>query len=482
MASKTTKTIEYGDFQTPEHLAMDIAKLLKNVNFEPKSIIEPTCGTGVFIKASLEHFPNVKQVWGLDINPEYIETAKKVISPYKSRCKINFTVGDFFSTDFQITRKAFLEPILIIGNPPWVTNTAMSAIRGSNLPTKSNILKLNGLAAKTGQSNFDISESIILHLLNDFQIFNGKLAMICKAKVGRKILLYASKERIPISGSEMFLIDSNEFFSTNVSSCVFISNLTRGKKTDYSCRLYSSVKKPVYLRDICYIDQRLVSNPQIYKKYQYLSGTDSFIWRSGVKHDCTKILVLKRKDNKIVNGLKEKVNIEDKFLFPLLKASDIANGRTSSTNKWIIIPQRRIGEETSTIEYKAPKTWEYLLSHEKFFSKRRSSVYNNQPRFSIFGLGSYTFAKWKIAIAGLYKNIVFRIVGPLEGKPVIFDDTCYFLPFDTEKETQTTYELLTTKKAQNFLESLIFWDNKRPITKEILESLNLDVLAKEVKF
>ncbi|WP_295394999.1 hypothetical protein, partial [uncultured Thiodictyon sp.] len=100
--------------------------------------------------------------------------------------------------------------------------------------------------------------------------------------------------------------------------------------------------------------------------------------------------------------------------------------------------------------------------------------------FSIFGVGPYSFKKWKIAISGLYKTLNFNLIGPLDGKPVAFDDTVNFLSFDSEEEARFIYRLLTSDIALEFLGSMIFWDEKRPITTEILRRLSLKEVAREV--
>ena len=118
-----------------------------------------------------------------------------------------------------------------------------------------------------------------------------------------------------------------------------------------------------------------------------------------------------------------------------------------------------------------------------YLDNRKSKIYKNQPRFSIFGVGSYTFKPWKIAICGLYKRLEFRLIGKLSEKPVVFDDTVYFLSFDNEETAQKTFEILTSPAAINYYSSLIFWDEKRPIKSSILNSLNLTALMEaEVGF
>lgn len=59
----------------------------------------------------------------------------------------------------------------------------------------------------------------------------------------------------------------------------------------------------------------------------------------------------------------------------------------------------------------------------------------------------------------------------------MMDDTCYFLPFDDEKSARVAFRCLTSKQAISFFQSIIFWDEKRPIKKPVLDSLDLEKLA-----
>ena len=128
----------------------------------------------------------------------------------------------------------------------------------------------------------------------------------------------------------------------------------------------------------------------------------------------------------------------------------------------------------------APRTWDYLNKHASLLNSRASSIYRNRPQFSIFGVGDYSFASWKVAISGFYKFLNFNVVGPFEGKPVVFDDTCYFLSCENEDEATCLAEILNSQPAKEYFSSLIFWDAKRPITMDLLRSLNIDALAQEL--
>ncbi len=107
----------------------------------------------------------------------------------------------------------------------------------------------------------------------------------------------------------------------------------------------------------------------------------------------------------------------------------------------------------------------------------RSKVYDGRPPFSIFGVGDYAFAPHKVAVAGLHKGSRFRAIGPVGGRPVLLDDTCYFLPCESQREARRIARALNGAAAQSLLKSLCFADAKRPVTKAILSRIDLDQLT-----
>lgn len=69
-------------------------------------------------------------------------------------------------------------------------------------------------------------------------------------------------------------------------------------------------------------------------------------------------------------------------------------------------------------------------------------------------------------------------MGPHQGRPVVLDDTCYFLGFDDAAAAKRAAKALGSELARDFFSARIFWDNKRPITKAILQSLDLAALGR----
>jgi hypothetical protein len=225
-------------------------------------------------------------------------------------------------------------------------------------------------------------------------------------------------------------------------------------------------------------DGRLLSDVGAYDKWHHLAANGLSGWRSGVKHDCSKIFELTRQNETYTNGFGERFELESELMYPLLKSSDLARGR--QPRKWMLVPHRSMQEDVSLLREKAPKVWRYLESHKNLLEKRGSSIYRSRHSFSIFGVGAYSFAPWKVATSGLYKELRFVKVPRFEGRPVVLDDTCYAFPCQAQEECDLLSDMLSSAPAREFLTAFVFWDSKRPITAEILNRLDLKALGTEL--
>ncbi|MFN6568671.1 SAM-dependent methyltransferase [Dendronalium sp. ChiSLP03b] len=467
--------IEYGDFQTPLELANKVCQKLVELEVIPDIIVEPTCGIGNFIEAASESFKSANKIFGVEVNYKYVEKIKannKLLND--KRIKIKY--GDFFQFNWSSIIGRSNDKILVIGNLPWVTNSQQGSINGDNLPKKSNFQNYSGLDAITGKSNFDISEWMLIQVVQWLQRREGYLAILCKSSVARKILSYIRSQKLNLAYCANYKIDAKKYFDATVEACLLLCKFDSNSQ-NYFCDVFSNLETSDYYR-IGYWNNVLVRDINTFEKVQKLYDKQSKIkWRSGIKHDCASVMEFSKINNTLINGLGETVDIEETYLFPLLKGSYVAQNKTNNTNRYVLVTQRFVGEAIEYIKDSAPKTWNYLETHSKYLDKRKSKIYQDNPRFSIFGVGSYTFAPWKIAICGLYKKLEFRMIGKINDKPTIFDDTVYFLSYDDENTASQTFKLLTSSLAKDFYSSLIFWDEKRPIKSSILNNLNLGALA-----
>jgi hypothetical protein len=70
----------------------------------------------------------------------------------------------------------------------------------------------------------------------------------------------------------------------------------------------------------------------------------------------------------------------------------------------------------------------------------------------------------------------------LNNQPIMVDDTCNFIPCFSQDEADLIFNLLNSDESLAYLNSVIFWDSKRPITTEILNNIDLSKIASEKGF
>jgi hypothetical protein len=473
---KTTQTKskkEFGYFQKPLELSELMVDILKGLCFSPNIIVEPTCGVGnILIKAHNSFSP--QKTIGIETNKEYCMALREKLNGKQNLSILNRDIFIYFDRIKDEIKPN--EVCLFIGNPPWVTNSELGSMDSKNIPVKTNLKNLRGIDAITGKSNFDISEFIIIKLIEEFNCNKSIFAFLCKTSVARNILKYCWQNRIHYHDAFIFPIDSKKYFNAAVDACYFIIDASK-KGIKKECIVYDSIENRLYKNKIGFYQERLIGNIDSFLSYNYLGKSD-YIWRNGIKHDCSKVMEFDIAGSKLINGYGEEADIEDDLVYPLLKSSDIANGKIKVRKK-VLVTQKQVGEETNYIKDKYPKTWKYLHGYIEDFNKRKSCIYKNKPLFSIFSIGEYCFYPYKVAISGLYKHLNFKIIYPAGEKPVLVDDTCNFISCNTEAEASMLYSLLENEETKNFLNSIIFWDSKRPITTEILNSIDLKKIANE---
>lgn len=476
---------EYGDFQTNSDLANKVTLHLASKNISPEVVIEPTCGKGNFIIASLRNFKNIKNVFGVEIYKPYVwETKFSIVdfflaNPSSNKPEISIVHCNVFDFDFKaIAKKHSTKDILVIGNPPWVTNSKLGSLNSTNLPKKTNFKNHSGLDAMTGKGNFDIAEFITLTMIDTFQNMKGNLLLLVKNSVIKNIVFDQNKNRYKISDIEKHCIDSKKEFNVSVEAALFYCKLN--SLPTFDCTEFDFYNNQISQLKFGWLNDKFVSNIDTYIHTKEIDGECPFVWRQGLKHDCSTIMELDKVNGHYVNGLNEEVKLEDDLVYGILKSSDLKNTVINQTRKFTIVTQKKVGQETKYIKTEYPKTFQYLTQHQANFDARKSSIYKNKPLFSIFGIGDYSFKPFKVAISGLYKTFHFTLILPQDNKPVMLDDTCYLIGFDKIEFAVYALILLNSNTTVQFLQSVTFPDAKRTFTKDVLMRIDLLELAKQI--
>lgn len=123
-----------GAYYTPYDLATSmISKFITPL--EKMSILEPSCGDGVFIESLLNSGFKKNNITAVEIEKEEIDKLKK---KYSSNKKIKLINKDFF--DFYLNNKKKFD--LIIGNPPYIRYQYLDELQRAQM---SKILKDSGM-------------------------------------------------------------------------------------------------------------------------------------------------------------------------------------------------------------------------------------------------------------------------------------------------------------------------------------------------
>jgi hypothetical protein len=460
----TVQKREYGDFQTPPGLVVEILATLQRIGWKWGRILEPTCGRGAFIRG-VQNLPNPPiEIHGIEVQTKHFTSALGL-----SNAKTHIHHADIFGFDLQ----------RLMWNsdaPPWVTNAELGTLGSNNLPAKRNFRNLPGLEALTGGSNFDIAEAIWLKLIHDLASQKPAIAMLCKFSTARQVFQHCIATHQPMCRAMFWHIDSQRWFGAAVDAGLLYIDFAPGMPTD-ELICFSDLSTSLPTRKIAVRNGQLIADTSRYDSVRDIDGQCAYEWRQGIKHDAAAVMELKRSADTWINGLGQAVDIEPEMVYPLLKSTDLFHCNLRA-ERGVIVTQSKINQDTSPLRRSAPRTWQYLSEHAEVFNARKSSIYKNKAPFSMFGVGNYSFARYKVAVSGLHKSVRFHAIGMQEDRPIMLDDTCYFIALDSAAEAALLAALLDSASCQNFIGAITFSDAKRPITKKTLQRIDISALMK----
>jgi hypothetical protein len=475
---------DLGDFQTPPGLVAAVLETLGPIGTRWPRVLEPTCGCGHFLIGLLAHRSPPREIRAFEIQPAHCRAAECLIGHRSDGgTHVSIACADLFRIDLKHDLNWREDGhLLVVGNPPWITSAELGVLEGAQQPPRSNVKRLAGLEALTGSSNFDVAEAVWLKLARELAAEGPTIAILCKTSVARGIIRFAHRAGIPLREASIRRIDAARWFGAAVDACLFRVTLDAGGMAEDAAaprseciRVFDSLEATEPAALVGFARGWLVADAECYKRVEFVDGECPATWRQGLKHDAAAVMefTVDPGTGRLLNRTGEDVDVESAFVYPLIKGTDLRRPRDERPDRAVIVTQRRIGEDTGRMETEAPRLWAYLRAHAGRFERRRSSIYRGRPPFAIFGIGPYSFALFKVAVSGLHKTPVFRVVGPRDGRPVMLDDTGYFLPCSCAAEAAALAALCNDPTALAFLAAASFADAKRPITKALLQRLDL---------
>lgn len=158
--------------------------------------------------------------------------------------------------------------------------------------------------------------------------------------------------------------------------------------------IYSSFSDTIPKQVIGFQKNSLISNIKVYESLKNIDNGCEFQWRSGIKHDCSKVMEFTLTKEGFKNGFNELIDIENTYLYPMYKSSDISKPVILPPTKYMLVTQKSINEYIFSIAYYATRTWYYLQRYSDLLNKRKSSIYKSAPLL---------FLAWENIVLGLLK-------------------------------------------------------------------------------
>ncbi len=312
---------EFGDYQTPIDFCYKVCEYIKRQGFAVgvKAILEPTCGVGNFLSSASSIFGR-SNIFGIEINEKYAQFSREAAPSAK------VITDNIF--DVNTKQVCGTSDVLAIGNPPWAANADLFY----NLPEKNNFKGVRGIEALTGSSNFDICEYIILKLIGEYKHTNSTICMLCKTSAARNVMLEIARNQICYDKIEILNFNSNKIFGVSAAACVFIIKLSLEEK-------HTSVVCDVKNFDDGSLQDTLIVKDGAVKTLNTLvdlEGACQLVWRSGIKHDCSKVMELSLTGGKLIDKQNAIVDIERDLVFPLVKSSAFKQPILTNFTKFII--------------------------------------------------------------------------------------------------------------------------------------------------
>ncbi|MBR5710632.1 MAG: N-6 DNA methylase, partial [Thermoguttaceae bacterium] len=405
----------------------------------------------------------------------------------------NVQCADFLKDNISQSNSLFSEQYdVAAGNPPWIAWDNLSADyrrETEQLWRRYNLFHLTGSAARHGGAKKDLSE-LIFYASCDRLKPNGRIGFVLPKSLFFT-LAAGGFRRWTLPNGECVKIESVEDFSRlnlfgtpAAKTCVVTAS--KGAKTEYPVT-YTEIHS---IKNATKEKQSLSAAPRMKEKTCWAQPSDPSdplsVWSVSETPQSvvSPFIASSNKDNVIsytarlgansggANGVywltvldivderrvrvrnlaqcsKKNVPtveavIESALLYPLARWKSVGKGALDLDETVILVvqdPVSRTGLSRELMEEQYPLALDYLLQFEELLSNRAAQKrFQSRGEFySMYNVGQYTFSDWKCVWRRMDSRIRAAAVGPrsvagLPRRPVFPQETCVFIPAQSESE------------------------------------------------
>lgn len=488
-------------------------------DFRDRVVLDPGCGAGAFLaaaaRAKLDAFVDdhpdapdadaldaataadaadriARSVRGFDVNPVAVRASRLAlvlaVRPLLRRDAVASVTPRVVLAD-AVTTTAADPPLdgvradVLLGNPPWLTWDSLTPRvkdRWRDGPMADPDLDLftrRGRDARLGYANDDLSLPFAWTCVHELLRDGGRAAFVLKRDLttgpAGELLRRRRVGDRPLSMRRVHDFGSLSPFGREVAAGTALYRLDVGAAADASeggniptTRWAREGETPAFdslaamRRTLAVEETALVpadpsaeASPWVRADAERRAlGPADYRIRHGVKDDAKAVYALDRETI-------EAHDIEPDHVYPYLKSKHVVKYGLFGHDRHLV-PQRLAGEDNAdAVRRETPNTYAYLESNRERLEARGSSWFDDGPFYSLFGLGPYTWADYKVVWCRLgfkpHFAVVSTVEDPLLGeKPVVPGDHCMFVGTDDEREAHYLCGLLNSAPYQRCLRDI----------------------------
>jgi hypothetical protein len=366
--------MQQGIFFTKQHIVQEI---ITNIALENVTSIVDTCaGAGDFLIPLALNYPDIR-FYGIEKNPTVYSVTKQFIAQQKIT-NIHYFQGDVLLDEFEIP-----ECDLYLGNPPFVHHSILpQEYREKIIPLwKRYSVKQKGFELLLGSSRSDIAQLIFHYSIERYLRNNGKFTVILPNSLLKGKASCDFREFNNLNINEITDISGKKAFEDTDRACFYISG-TKSGKTKFPIPYHQDNETKLLYRS---------NNLLIAAEDKQVLGKCSYTARQGINTLGANSIFFFKKQPPFASPL----------LKPLLKSSDV-NPFHYNKSYWVLLPYTDNGALISEndLQLHYPIAYNYLLKHKDVLQNRKSR-FIKQCWYALFGIGQYTFTKYKVVWRGL---------------------------------------------------------------------------------
>ncbi|HGX92571.1 MAG TPA: SAM-dependent DNA methyltransferase [Candidatus Tenderia sp.] len=390
----------------------------------------------------------------------------------------------------------FLEPFdYVVGNPPWINWESLPQAyreQTAELWGRYGLFVHSGMDTILGKGKKDASTLMTYAVADRFLKEGGKLGFLITQSVWKTGAGQGFRRfRIGESGPFLRVLHVDDLSSLQVfegastRTSIFVlqkgqptrypvpytywKKTTRGKGLDYDSTLDEVLAQTKRLQFYATpVDADDPTSPWLTARRKALDAVRKVLGRSDYQAHagaCTWAnavywleILAERPDGLLVvrnvtEAAKRKVEaitteLEPDLVYPLLRGRDVQRWYAIPSLHILMVqdPKIRRGVDADVLQQRYPKTWAYLKRFERplrersgfkrYFTRKdkRGRSIETGPFYSMFNVGDYTFAPWKVVWGRIGNRIESAVVSNVAGKPIIPQETISLVACDNQEE------------------------------------------------